>query len=390
MYGPIVKSGTRVLFASVLLATLVSAACVTNGVGEVPDAGQSETINAVEVLARARDAMAEVVSYRATGEQAYADPTQPFQSGNFQYEWSAPDRVHYLAISTSSNGMNEVETIRVDDQSFMRHSVFGEAGWRESTVVSTGDISISGPLAWMTAAAPRLVATEVLNGIEVYRVEGPMKQPESDEPSAPDWIAASGVAFVDITSFRPVRISYEIELVMPDRELVDGEWIDTSRNVVATVTMDFTYFDSPLSIEAPDEYVPLPLDEDHPDASPTPPPHTPTAVVSAEPRPVATVSGTESPETVGIRPEHFPEEHRWQVSDSVVALFAYQNGLTDWGAAAFVMHVPSLSVVMIGWDGAISREVVFGDEARAALDAVLLNEELMAGIVARINERWGG
>ncbi len=61
----------------------------------------------------------------------------------------------------------------------------------------------------------------------------------------------------------------------------------------------------------------------------------------------------------------------------------------DWGGAAFINHIPSVSTVVLYTAFlAETRYSYKNDEGRARLEAILADEALMQSIEARIPNEW--
>lgn len=100
--------------------------------------------------------------------------------------------------------------------------------------------------------------------------------------------------------------------------------------------------------------------------------------------PAPTLTGYQTPDDIQAKFDGSPEEHRIKVNNDVFILFAYENGFTNWIAPVFIYHIPSITQVLLDYDGnVISDKNVNGAEARAAVDAVLADEKLMAEIARR-------
>ncbi len=118
----------------------------------------------------------------------------------------------------------------------------------------------------------------------------------------------------------------------------------------------------------------------------------PTVPPTKEPVSTATPAPWPTPEPLTARDlqeqfENWPEEHRIRINDDVVVLLAYEDGHTDWGGTAFIHHIPSISTIVIGFDGSVRQRDTKSDEARAAIEKVLSDESLMAYIASPLYDR---
>jgi hypothetical protein len=69
-----------------------------------------------------------------------------------------------------------------------------------------------------------------------------------------------------------------------------------------------------------------------------------------------------------------------------VVLFAFPDPVIDWVGPIFIIHIPSVSDVVVNTDGSIFYEVYNSSEGKDAIQSVLNNQELMASILERAKE----
>jgi len=85
-----------------------------------------------------------------------------------------------------------------------------------------------------------------------------------------------------------------------------------------------------------------------------------------------------------------PKDFKLEITKDTVVLFAFPVRLSlthiDWVGPIFVIHVPSLSEVVLSTDGSIRFEGYKSSEGRGAIEDVLNNPELMASILERAKE----
>ncbi len=129
------------------------------------------------------------------------------------------------------------------------------------------------------------------------------------------------------------------------------------------------------------------------------PPGTPT------PTPSPRAQGIHTTEDMRARYERWPEEYKFALDGDTVVLFAYPSPIIDWAGFAFINHMPWVSSVTLGRpisvvlaDGTVVpaqpelEHTIFGerltvrskyntDEARARLEGVLADEEMMRRIL---------
>lgn len=90
-------------------------------------------------------------------------------------------------------------------------------------------------------------------------------------------------------------------------------------------------------------------------------------------------------EDLCARVDCHPNKYKIEINRDTVVLFAYPSSV-DWVGPIFVIHVPSLSEVVLVTDGSIRFESYESSEGRKAIEDVLNNPELMASILERAKE----
>src|SRR3972149_5224589 len=80
-----------------------------------------------------------------------------------------------------------------------------------------------------------------------------------------------------------------------------------------------------------------------------------------------------------------PDKYKIEINTDTVVLFAYPSSI-DWVGPIFVIHVPSISEVVLVTDGSIRFESYKSSEGRRAIKEVLNNPELMSNILERAKE----
>lgn len=80
-----------------------------------------------------------------------------------------------------------------------------------------------------------------------------------------------------------------------------------------------------------------------------------------------------------------PKDYKLEITRDTVVLFAFPSPV-DWVGPIFVIHVPSVSEVVLSADGSIRFEGYKSSEGWSAIEDVLNNPELMASILERAKE----
>jgi hypothetical protein len=128
-------------------------------------------------------------------------------------------------------------------------------------------------------------------------------------------------------------------------------------------------------------------------------PRAPTSTATAEllptlptptPIPLPTASGTQTPADLRQRLDNYPDELKLILDEEVAVIFADPNSLAEWVGTAFIYHIPSLSEVVLDFEGEVDpRYTRYNtDEGRRQLETVLTDEASMGRIRGRIRELW--
>ena len=79
-------------------------------------------------------------------------------------------------------------------------------------------------------------------------------------------------------------------------------------------------------------------------------------------------------------------EYKMEITEETVVLFSFPDPLLDWSGPIFIIHIPSVSEVVLGTDGSILFEGYKSTEAQNAIENVLNDQELMNRILVRAKE----
>lgn len=106
-----------------------------------------------------------------------------------------------------------------------------------------------------------------------------------------------------------------------------------------------------------------------PDPTPTPGPF-----------PDALLSGVHTVEQMQRQIDTWPEDYKIIVNEDVAILFAYPSPHLDWAGPVSIKYIPCVCSLVINHEGDVIFDGVKGAEAKAAISAVLADEDLMAQI----------
>ncbi len=106
----------------------------------------------------------------------------------------------------------------------------------------------------------------------------------------------------------------------------------------------------------------------------------PTSMASCFPESVFTA------EDMRARVNCHPDDYKMEITLDTVILFAFPDPLLDWVGPVFIIHVPSVSEVVLNIDGTTSHETYNSAEGQHAIEKVLDDEALIATIIERVEE----
>lgn len=93
-----------------------------------------------------------------------------------------------------------------------------------------------------------------------------------------------------------------------------------------------------------------------------------------------------TPEDMRARVECHPDEYKIEITKDTVVLFAFPAPLLDWVGPIFVIHVPSVSEVVIDTDGSILSENYNSSEGQDAIQNVLNDQDQLSAILQQAIE----
>jgi len=84
-----------------------------------------------------------------------------------------------------------------------------------------------------------------------------------------------------------------------------------------------------------------------------------------------------------------PNDYKLEIDENTMVLFAFPDPLLDWVGPIFIIHVPSVSEVVLSTDGSVFFEDYKSSGGRIAIEGVLNSPELMSSILERAKEIEG-
>jgi len=93
-----------------------------------------------------------------------------------------------------------------------------------------------------------------------------------------------------------------------------------------------------------------------------------------------------TPEDMRARIDCHPDEYKLEINKDTVVLFAFPDPIMDWVGPIFIIHVPSISEVVLKTDGSTPFEDYKNSDGRKAIEDVLNNQDLLASILERARD----
>ena len=91
-------------------------------------------------------------------------------------------------------------------------------------------------------------------------------------------------------------------------------------------------------------------------------------------------------EDMGARIDCHPAEYKLEINKDTVVLFAFPDPIMDWVGPIFIIHIPSVSEMVLKTDGSILFEDYKNSDGRKAIEDVLTKQELLASILERARD----
>ena len=91
-------------------------------------------------------------------------------------------------------------------------------------------------------------------------------------------------------------------------------------------------------------------------------------------------------EDMRARVQCHSREYKMEISEDIVVLFAFPDPIMHWVGPVFIIHVPSVSEVVLGTDGSLLFEDYKKSDGRTAIENVLNDQDLLDGILERAKE----
>lgn len=88
-------------------------------------------------------------------------------------------------------------------------------------------------------------------------------------------------------------------------------------------------------------------------------------------------------EEMRARVDCHPDDYKLEINDDTVVLFAFPDPIMDWAGPVFVIHIPSVSEVVLNTDGSILFEDYKTSDGRRAIQDFLTNQELLTRVLER-------
>ena len=199
------------------------------------------------VLAKAREAMNAVQSYRIRGE-IIGDTDLGTQEARYSAEFAAPGRTYQRFEGVGEAEGQVTELIAVDGRLFVRESSYQGGEWRERSV--TG-LQVTSGLP-RDLDSPRLLADETVNGVSAFHVVAEHDPEQSETLPGTATLSATYHLFISQLDYRLVRLVTETAAHYTETTTVGGTPVVREVQQRSTITYDYYDYDQPVTIEVPE------------------------------------------------------------------------------------------------------------------------------------------
>jgi TolB protein len=107
------------------------------------------------------------------------------------------------------------------------------------------------------------------------------------------------------------------------------------------------------------------------------------------PRYMSEVNGIETPEDMRRQYDRHPAEYKFAIDDDLVVMFAYPDANIQWVGMVFIHHFPSVSEVILDYEGNKLHDQVSSPEAQLRMDDLLKDEAFFAECQIQMSGIWG-
>lgn len=160
-----------------------------------------------------------------------------------------------------------------------------------------------------------------------------------------------------VTNLKNQRLRFSSLLNFADKRMISA-WV---RKVVVAIVIGFSVVGC-VSKATPTEIV------------------SPTSITSCFPDTVFTA------EDMRARVDCHPDDYKIEMNDDTVVLFAFPDPLLDWVGPIFIIHIPSVSEVVLDTEGNILFDGYKSSAGRQAIENVLNDPKTITSILERAKE----
>lgn len=404
----------KLTLSGLLLVAMALTACVSKPTPEPAPTAVSPTLppeilTATQVLSLAESAARTVISYRATGETLVYVVGEDTRAGTTTFEWSAPDRSRQALQTPSSDdsGTETTELVGIEDRVYRGTSGGNrtdpnELHWQE-VLADTSRANVM--VVSMDLVEPLNTGLTTLYDRKVYRISGTPVSVIESIPVNGELQAAENLLFIDASDFRLLRIERKLSVgeIRPDNPAVDAEPSAVELEPTgysSSITLDFEYFDEPLTINPPRRYfdlnsrLPVVIDDGKEVTEPVIQlPQVVTVLPGLTPFLFPTLTPDDPNQQFPPFLSETPYYDKLELGNGIVVTYPLcnsRNSLIDRGANIIIYYVQDGSRAANGavfsrlFDGARPDEFTAlsynSSEGRTAIEAVLNDDEVMRRI----------
>lgn len=113
-----------------------------------------------------------------------------------------------------------------------------------------------------------------------------------------------------------------------------------------------------------------------------------TGSTTIDTRYMSEVTGIETPKDMQRQYKRHSEEYKYSIDDDLAVMFAYPDPNIRWTGMVFIHHFPSVSEVVLDYDGNVIFEQITSPLARARMDGLLNDIAFVQRLQNQMNEIW--
>jgi hypothetical protein len=100
------------------------------------------------------------------------------------------------------------------------------------------------------------------------------------------------------------------------------------------------------------------------------------------------VNGIDTPEDMRRQYKRHPKAYKYTLDNGLAVMYAYPDPNIRWTGMVFVHHFPTVSEVVLDYDGNVIHEHISSPEVQASIEGLLEDNSFVEGIQNQMSEIW--